>query len=176
MKNVFFQEKSRDVLLSLEESGGACITEVSRAINGTYAHTFNVIKDLEKLAIVTTKKEGRIKFVTLTEKGNQLASLMRSFQEVLLAKELKPKSKKEKKQNITNGGSEEKLNRYLVALETLNESITAKKITRAKAARMLGRYKALVTKSRPRTQKGRALKGKTNKIIALVSKNVSSLQ
>ncbi len=176
MKNVFFQKKSKEVLLNLEESSTSSITDVSRAINGTYAHTFNIIRDLEELNIIKSKKDGRTKFVTLTEKGEELAKLMRSFQEILQSKNVKPKPKKVKKQTKTNGGSEEKLSRYKIALETLNDNITTKKISRAKAARILGRYKALVLKSRPRTKKGRAVKDQTKKTIALISENLSSLQ
>ncbi len=175
MKNVFFQEKSKEILLNLEESSTSSITDVSRAINGTYAHTFNIIRDLEGLNIVTSKKDGRTKFITLTERGEELAKLMRSFQEILQAKKIKPKPKKVKKQIKTTGGSEEKLNRYKIALETLNDNICTKKINRAKAARILGRYKALVSKSRPRTQKGRTLKDQINKITNSVTENLSNI-
>ncbi len=176
MKNVFFQEKSRDVLLNLEETGGAYITEVSRAINGTYAHIFNIIKDLEQLGIVSSKKEGRIKFVKLTEKGSELAKLMQSFQDILKAKKKTAKQKKEIKTKTTLEGVANKLNRYKTALENLNNDITSKKITRANAARKLGRYKALVTKSRPRTKKGRSLKEKTNRVIETSYKSLANLK
>ncbi len=178
MKNPFFQEKSRDVLLNLGESGGAYVTEVSRAINGTYAHVFNIIKDFEKLGIVSSKKEGRIKFVKLTEKGSELAKLMQSFQNVLKAKKVKPKAKvkKEIKPIKVLEGAANRLDRYKTALETLNNDITSKKIKKANAARMLGRYKALVTKSRPRTKKGRSLKDKTLQVIENAQKSLETLQ
>ena len=178
MKNIFFQEKSKDVLLNLEESGGANITEISRAINGTYAHTFNIIKDLEKCGIVSSKKEGRIKFVKLTKKGNELANLLRSFQEILYSKKVKTmtKKKKQSKTSIFNGKSEGKLNRYKLALEELDNKIQAKKITKAKAARMLGRYRALITKSRPRTKTARELKEQSSKIVSLAMKDLETLK
>ena len=61
------------------------VTEIYKKINNnnniistnniTYSHTYNIIKDLSELNIVTTYKKGRLRHVLLTEKGIVLSKL-----------------------------------------------------------------------------------------------------
>ncbi|MFQ5800673.1 MAG: winged helix-turn-helix domain-containing protein [Candidatus Hydrothermarchaeales archaeon] len=176
MKNIFFQEKSKSVLLELEGSRGAYVSEIARGIEGTYAHTFNLIKEMEKMGIVSSRKEGRTKHVSLTIKGAELAKLLRSFLDILKATEVKTKPKTRKKLTTIPSESEEKLQNYVTALESLAIDITAKKIEKGTAARILGRYRSLITRSRPRSKKGRALKDQANEMIVMISEDLSSLQ
>ena len=46
---------------------------ISKKIDSTYSHTVRIMYEFEKLELVKFNKHGRIKLVTLTEKGNRLA-------------------------------------------------------------------------------------------------------
>jgi predicted transcriptional regulator len=46
---------------------------VSKEVDCTYSHTVKLLDELEKLNLVTFKKQGRIKIIELTEDGEDLA-------------------------------------------------------------------------------------------------------
>ncbi len=94
MKEIFFQEKGKLALLALAEAEKPYILGVARDINCTYAHTFNLLKEMQRQGILRSKKDGRTKYLALTPKGKQLASLLHKFISVL---SLKAKNKKKTK-------------------------------------------------------------------------------
>ncbi len=46
---------------------------LAKEVDCTYPHMIRIISALEKEGLVRTKKEGRTKYVELTEKGDELA-------------------------------------------------------------------------------------------------------
>lgn len=83
MKDVFFQEKGKLALLALSRAKKPYVLGVAREINCTYAHTFNLLREMQGQGILRSKKDGRTKYLALTPKGKQLAALLHRFVSVL---------------------------------------------------------------------------------------------
>ncbi len=184
MINIFFYERGKQVLLSLEE-GSKYISEVAREINATYAHTFNLVKKMEQLGIVVTEKKGRTKYVKLTPKGMKLAGTMRTFIEVL--KKPKSKFKKKEKKKVTTKAktkkqagetlTDQRLAAYLDSLVALSNKIESKKLKpkqRAKYLRLVGRYRSLILKLRPRDDASKDLKSEAVALLQDINKALYS--
>ncbi len=178
MKDIFFHERGKQILLELSD-GDKYVSEVSNSIGATYAHTFNLINDMETQGIVVSNKKGRTKYVTLTPKGGELAVVLEQFMNLLNApaskfkKNGKSRTRKKKKPSkskaveMAETPTNKRLFTYIESLQKLlNEVKSKKKIPKiAKYARLNGRYRSLVSKQRPRDQKGKDLK---NEAIGLV--------
>jgi predicted transcriptional regulator len=168
MGDLFFQEKGKNILLSLGKGEKSYISGVARDINGTYAHTFNLIKEMEGQGIVSTSKEGRTKYISLTPRGKDLADILSEFIAVLEGG--KRKAKKTVKKVAENGTTptQEKLEIYQKKIEKLRKETSAgrlDKAQRAKFKRLCGRYKSLILRLRPRDNLGK--KSKTDLISEL---------
>ena len=162
MKNIFFREKGKRILLALANSEKQCLSELTNNIKSTYAHTFNLVKEMEDLGIVSTAKEGRTKYVVLTEKGRKLAGLTQDFLTVLGSK----RKKTSKKVRITP--TSKKLSEYESSLTSILKKMKSRKLDSkqlAKYARIAGRYKALNSKLRPRDKLGKELKAEVNLLL-----------
>lgn len=84
-KEMFLQEKPAKMLVFLKEGDEAnYATEVSKGIDCTYSHTIKVLDQFEDKGLVEFTKEGRIKLIELTERGEDIAhdleGLMRKFE------------------------------------------------------------------------------------------------
>ena len=55
------------------------ITKISKISDMTYSQTHKLIKRLEEKNLLTTKKQGRKRFVKATERGKTLRELYRDF-------------------------------------------------------------------------------------------------
>jgi predicted transcriptional regulator len=83
--NIFFKEKPSLVLLFLNKNNDdvqKTISSLSRDTNNVFCHTTNIIDNLQKNNIITYKKEGRNKIISLTSKGKKLAELMEQMMNV----------------------------------------------------------------------------------------------
>lgn len=69
------QEKPADIVLALRE-GEKYPSLVAKEVGTTFAHAFNVLSKLERMGVVTSQERGRIRWVKLTERGEELASLL----------------------------------------------------------------------------------------------------
>jgi|TARA_B100001971_G_C18181010_1_gene532785 predicted transcriptional regulator len=177
MYDIFFQKKSKLLLLSLSKGTKKYVSEISIEIKTTYAHTFNLIKYMENDGIVKTKKKGRIKYVKLTSKGLQLADLIGKFDSIL-----KTRSQKKKKKLVVNKSpinkiskTEEKLQRYSHSVNQIYNKIDTKLSQNelSKLARLTGRYHSLIKKLRPKDRRCKRMK---KEILALIEANKIKLQ
>lgn len=189
MKDIFFYERGKQVLLTLSE-GDKYVSEISSDIGATYAHTFNLIKFMEKQGIVAANKKGRTKYVKLTPKGIELASVLAQFLDLLespLSKfkkngksgtRIKKKSQKSKTVEMAETPTNIRLRSYIDAIQELLTELRSKKKTSklAKYARLNGRYRALVSKQRPRDQQGKNLKNEALDLIAELSDLLESMK
>lgn len=162
MKDIFFQEKSKEILLTLYNNDSINISSVSRKIRGTYAHIFNLIKEMESGKIIESEKIGRSKNLRLTRKGMALAKLLDEFTEVLSdLKEITEPSEKNKKVETKNKLKNIKIFNYSTALDNVFNEIKSNgnsKKNYPKYARILGRYKSLLKKVRPKNKDDKELK------------------
>jgi DNA-binding MarR family transcriptional regulator len=157
MQDIFFQEKSKLILLSLAKKRRKSISDVASEVKGSYAHIYNLIKTLENQDIVETEKKGRTKYISLTDKGEKLAETLKDF-EAILNTGVKP--------GVTKNPTVEKLERYQNSLLTLLKE--AEKKSLPKHPRLLGRYRSLVRRLRPRSKEGRKLKADINELIGTI--------
>ncbi len=49
------------------------VSALAKAVDTTYPHMVKLVKRFEEIGIVVTKKEGRTRYVELTEAGDELA-------------------------------------------------------------------------------------------------------
>jgi len=85
----FLQEKPKKILIYLKNENKPLYTSIiSREVSTTYAHTFNVLKRLEELKLVSFKESGRIKLIRLTELGEEVAQMMISLLDLLYLGEM----------------------------------------------------------------------------------------
>lgn len=73
-KKLFLQDKPAEMLVFLKKGDNPnYATEVSKGVDCTYSHTIKVLDKFNNLDLVEFKKEGRIKLITLTEDGEEIA-------------------------------------------------------------------------------------------------------
>ena len=81
---LFLQEKPKNILIYIKKENKPLYTSIiAREVSTTYAHTFNVLKKLEKLKLVSFKESGRIKLIRLTELGDEVARVMINLMDLL---------------------------------------------------------------------------------------------
>jgi len=77
MKSIFpllMREKPALMILVLLESEKAVYASVlAKQVNYTYSHVIKVLQEFEKAGIVEFEKHGRMKVISLTEKGMEIA-------------------------------------------------------------------------------------------------------
>ncbi|MBU2559814.1 winged helix DNA-binding protein [archaeon] len=161
MEDIFFHKKGKQILLTLNKKTTQNITEITSATGGTYAHTFNLLREMEGQGIVKSAKEGRTKHIKLTPKGKRLATLAIEFENTL-----KKKGKKAAPTGTTP--THGKLEKYIGSLVDISLAVKGKKLSKkdvGKNSRVLGRYRSLVNKLRPRDKAGKKLKSDALHIV-----------
>ncbi|MEE8400877.1 MAG: hypothetical protein V3R86_01825 [Candidatus Hydrothermarchaeaceae archaeon] len=154
MGDIFFHEKGKLILISLNKRNNQNITEIANSIRGTYAHTFNLLNEMERLGIVKFTKEGRTKYIKLTARGGRLAKIVLDFENTL-------KKKGKIRASTRTTPTHEKLERYGDSLASIASDVRSKKLNKkevAKYSRILGRYKSLIQRLRPKDKAGKGLK------------------
>ncbi|MBR9675477.1 winged helix DNA-binding protein [Candidatus Woesearchaeota archaeon] len=72
--NVFFREKPAMMLVSLKNSKNEIYaSSLAKVIDCTYSHVVKILQEMEKAGLVNFEKEGRLKLLTLTKKGEEIA-------------------------------------------------------------------------------------------------------
>ena len=71
---IFLKEKPVRVLTILyEKTRPLNLIELSRLVNTPYAHTLKIVKELESVGLIESKRIGRSRIVTITDKGVYIA-------------------------------------------------------------------------------------------------------
>ncbi len=79
---LLFKEKQLRIIISLSITGKDWyLSDLAKASNVTYMHTSKFIERCEKAGLLSSERHGRIKKVALTEKGNAVASSIKSIME-----------------------------------------------------------------------------------------------
>ena len=72
--NVFFREKPAMMLVVLKNSKNEIYaSSLAKNIDCTYSHVVKILQEMEKAGLVNFEKDGRLKLLTLTKKGEQIA-------------------------------------------------------------------------------------------------------
>lgn len=81
LEQLFLREKPVHLIINIKNSKKKTYVSVlSKAIDCTYSHTVKLLTSFKKLGLVEFEKDGRIKYVKLTEKGKDIAD---SIEDVL---------------------------------------------------------------------------------------------
>jgi DNA-binding transcriptional ArsR family regulator len=73
IEKLFFHIKPAKMLIALKNEKAKYVIQLSKVVDCTYSHTVKVLEFFKKLGLVTFEKKGRIKFVKLTQDGEEIA-------------------------------------------------------------------------------------------------------
>lgn len=83
LEELFLRKKPVRLLLNIKNKGDAYVSVLAKETDCTYSHTVKLLDVFRNLGLVEFEKEGRIKFVKLTQDGTDLAgdfeSVLRKF-------------------------------------------------------------------------------------------------
>ena len=71
---VFFREKPAMMMVKLKNAkGGIYASSLAKTVDCTYSHVVKILQQMEKAKLVSFEKQGRLKLLTLTKSGQDLA-------------------------------------------------------------------------------------------------------
>jgi predicted transcriptional regulator len=73
--NVFFREKPANMLVEMRRNSKNEIyaSNLAKSVDCTYSHVVKILQQMEKAGLVSFDKQGRLKLLSLTRKGEDLA-------------------------------------------------------------------------------------------------------
>lgn len=82
--NVFFREKPAFMLLDLKNTKEEVYaSNLAKRVDCTYSHVVKILQQMEKAGLVNFEKHGRLKLLTLTKKGSDVAEHIEGIRMVL---------------------------------------------------------------------------------------------
>ena len=73
LENLFFREKPARLLVYIRKDQKTYASTLAKKIDCTYAHTVKLLGKMRAQGLVNFDKAGRIKYITLTPFGTELA-------------------------------------------------------------------------------------------------------
>jgi len=71
---VFFREKPAMMLVTmLNTQSEQYASSLAKAVDCTYSHIVKILNEMQKAELITFQKEGRLKVLKLTKKGEEMA-------------------------------------------------------------------------------------------------------
>ncbi|MBT5022045.1 DUF2250 domain-containing protein [Candidatus Woesearchaeota archaeon] len=72
--NVFFREKPATLLITLNNAkSDIYASNLAKQIDCTYSHVVKILQQMEDAGLIEFDKQGRLKLLTLTKKGREVA-------------------------------------------------------------------------------------------------------
>ncbi|MEK6853838.1 MAG: hypothetical protein AABX60_00760 [Nanoarchaeota archaeon] len=82
--NVFFREKPAMMLIGLKNTKtGVYASSLAKSIDCTYSHVVKILQQMQKAGLVNFEKQGRLKLLTLTKNGSEVADHIDSIRNIL---------------------------------------------------------------------------------------------
>lgn len=82
--NIFFREKPAMMLVGLKNAKGAVYaSSLAKQIDCTYSHVVKILQEMEKAGLINFDKQGRLKLLTLTKKGSDIADNISGIRNIL---------------------------------------------------------------------------------------------
>ena len=82
--NIFFREKPAMMLVSLRSSKGSTYaSSLAKQVDCTYSHVVKILQEMQKANLVNFEKQGRLKLLTLTKKGSDMAEHIDNIKNLL---------------------------------------------------------------------------------------------
>lgn len=73
LEDLFLRKKPARLLIYIKKENKPYASTLAKRIDCTYAHTVKLLQKMQNLGLVNFNKDGRIKFVELTDNGSELA-------------------------------------------------------------------------------------------------------
>ena len=84
MFNVFFREKPAMMLVELKNAKGEIYaSSLAKLIDCTYSHVVKILQEMQKAGLINFEKQGRLKLLTLTKKGGDVADHISNIRSTL---------------------------------------------------------------------------------------------
>lgn len=85
--NVFFREKPAMMLVTLlnsqRDNQEQYASSLAKIVDCTYSHIVKILNEMQKADLITFQKEGRLKVLKLTKKGEDVAKSIDSIRNTL---------------------------------------------------------------------------------------------
>lgn len=82
--NVFFREKPAMMLVGLKNAKSEIYaSSLAKQIDCTYSHVVKILQAMEKSGLIKFDKQGRLKLLTLTKKGMEVADNIDKIKTIL---------------------------------------------------------------------------------------------
>jgi len=82
--NVFFREKPAMMLVTLlNKNSNIYASNLAKIVDCTYSHVVKILQEMQKAGLVSFEKQGRLKVLTLTKKGQEVAGYITKIKNVL---------------------------------------------------------------------------------------------
>ncbi|MBI5389547.1 winged helix DNA-binding protein [Candidatus Woesearchaeota archaeon] len=82
--SVIFREKPARIILAIKNAkGGVYASALAKSVDCTYSHVVKVLSLLEKADLLVFEKQGRMKLITFTKKGMDVANYLHVLQGLL---------------------------------------------------------------------------------------------
>lgn len=82
--DLFFRRKPALMLIALKRVNKAKYGSIlAKEVDCTYSHAVKILQTLEELGLVNFEKKGRIKIISLTKKGKDVADNIENIQKLV---------------------------------------------------------------------------------------------
>ena len=82
--NIFFREKPAMMLVTLlNKTHDIYASSLAKIVDCTYSHVVKVLQEMNKAGLINFEKQGRLKVLTLTSKGEEVAKHIDSVKHLL---------------------------------------------------------------------------------------------
>ncbi len=82
--NVFFREKPAMMLVQLKNAKASIYaSSLAKSIDCTYSHVVKILQQMEKSQLINFDKQGRLKLLSLTDKGEEIANKIEQIRAML---------------------------------------------------------------------------------------------
>ena len=83
LQRLFLKEKPSGALLALNEMEPAYAALIAKRIDSTFPHTSSILSELEEHGLISSRPEGRIRYLELTDRGKQVARALKELSDLL---------------------------------------------------------------------------------------------
>jgi DNA-binding MarR family transcriptional regulator len=82
--NVLFREKPAMMLVEMKNAKGEIYaSQVAKQVDCTYSHVVKILQEMQKAGLINFEKQGRLKLLTLTKTGQEVAEKIDGIRTVL---------------------------------------------------------------------------------------------
>ena len=82
--NVFFREKPAMMLVELKNAKSEIYaSSIAKQVDCTYSHVVKILQEMQKAGLINFEKQGRLKLLTLTKTGAEVAEKIDGIRAIL---------------------------------------------------------------------------------------------